>query len=102
MRSRASSSATTSRGCAKTSDIDHISSSLQEAGDGALIEAKAKIRQIKDNVDGIISSAGEKRLIATKALHKAGKMLEESLCARLFATLAAAVGGFIFGASWRR
>ena len=80
---------------------------LLAAGDDALAEAKAQIRRIKDNVDGIISSASEKGLHATKAVRKitdnVGMAVEESLRARPFATLAVAIGvGFIFGVAWRR
>jgi len=86
---------------------DQVSDSLQEAGGDALTEARAQIRRIKDNVDGIISSVGEKGLDATKAVREVtdnvGIALEESLRARPFATLAVAIGiGFIFGAAWRR
>ena len=68
---------------------------------------RRKIRRIKDNVDGIISSAGEKGLDATKAMREVtdnvGMAVEESLRARPFATLAVAIGvGFIFGIAWRR
>ena len=86
---------------------DQVSDSLQEAGDDALTEAKAQIRRIKDNVDGIISSAGEKGADATRAVREVtvnvGSAVEESLRARPFATLAVAIGvGFIFGMAWRR
>ena len=86
---------------------DQVSNSLQEAGDDALTEAKVQIRRIKDNVDGIISSASEKGLDATKAMREVtdnvGMAVEESLRARPFATLAVAIGvGFIFGIAWRR
>ena len=86
---------------------DQVTDSLQEAGDDALTEAKAQIRRIKDNVDGIISSAGEKGADATRAVREVtgnvGSAVEESLRARPFATLAVAIGvGFIFGMAWRR
>lgn len=86
---------------------DQVSNSLQEAGDDALTEAKAQIRRIKDNVDGIISTASEKGLDATKAMREVtdnvGMAVEGSLRARPFATLAVAIGvGFIFGIAWRR
>jgi len=86
---------------------DQVGDSLQEAGDEALTEAKAQIRRIKDNVDGIISSAGEKGADATRAVREVtdnvGSAVEESLRARPFATLAVAIGvGFIFGMAWRR
>jgi ElaB/YqjD/DUF883 family membrane-anchored ribosome-binding protein len=86
---------------------DQVGSSLQEAGDDALTEAKAQIRRIKDNVDGIISSASGKGLDATKAVRQVtdnvGMAVEDSLRARPFATLAVAIGvGFIFGIAWRR
>jgi ElaB/YqjD/DUF883 family membrane-anchored ribosome-binding protein len=86
---------------------DQVSDSLQEAGDDALTEAKAQIRRIKDNVDGLLSSAGEKGADATRAVREVtdnvGVAIEESLRARPFATLAVAIGiGFIFGIAWRR
>jgi ElaB/YqjD/DUF883 family membrane-anchored ribosome-binding protein len=86
---------------------DQVSNSLQEAGDDALTEAKVQIGRIRENVDGLISSASEKGLNATKAVREAtndvGTALEESLGARPFATLAVAIGiGFIVGFAWRR
>jgi ElaB/YqjD/DUF883 family membrane-anchored ribosome-binding protein len=86
---------------------EQVSDSVQEAGDDALTEAKAQIRRIKDSVDGIISSAGEKGADASRAVREVtdnvGSAVEESLHARPFATLAVAIGiGFIFGIAWRR
>jgi ElaB/YqjD/DUF883 family membrane-anchored ribosome-binding protein len=86
---------------------DQVGNSLQEAGDDAFTEAKAQIRRIKDNVDGIVSSASAKGLYTTKAVRDVtdhvGEAVEESLHTRPFATLAVAIGiGFIFGVAWRR
>jgi ElaB/YqjD/DUF883 family membrane-anchored ribosome-binding protein len=86
---------------------DQVGNSLSESGDDALGEAKAQLRRIKDNVDAIISGAGEKGREAREAVLDVTEnftdALEESLQARPLTTLALAIGvGFVFGATWRR
>ena len=70
-------------------------------------EAKAQLRRIKENVDAIISGAGEKGREAREAVLDVTEnftdALEDSLQARPLTTLALAIGvGFVFGATWRR
>ena len=86
---------------------DQVGDSLSESGDDALGEAKAQLRRIKDNVDAIISGAGEKGREAREAVLDVTEnftdALEDSLQARPLTTLALAIGvGFVFGATWRR
>jgi ElaB/YqjD/DUF883 family membrane-anchored ribosome-binding protein len=86
---------------------DQVGNSLSESGDEAVGEAKAQLRRIKDNVDAIISGAGEKGREAREAVLDVTEnftdAIEESLQARPLTTLALAIGvGFVFGATWRR
>jgi ElaB/YqjD/DUF883 family membrane-anchored ribosome-binding protein len=86
---------------------DQVGNSLSEGGDDALGEAKAQLRRIKDNVDAIISGAGEKGREAREAVLDVTEnftdAIEESLQSRPLTTLALAIGvGFLFGATWRR
>jgi len=86
---------------------DQVGTSLGESGEDALGEAKAQLRRIKDNVDAIISEAGEKGREAREAVRDVTEnfsdALEESLQSRPLTTLALAIGvGFVFGAAWRR
>jgi ElaB/YqjD/DUF883 family membrane-anchored ribosome-binding protein len=86
---------------------DQVGNSLSDSGDDALGEAKAQLRRIKDNVDAIISGAGEKGREAREAVLDVTEnftdAIEESLQARPLTTLALAIGvGFVFGATWRR
>jgi ElaB/YqjD/DUF883 family membrane-anchored ribosome-binding protein len=86
---------------------DQVGNSLSDSGDDALGEAKAQLRRIKDNVDAIISGAGEKGREAREAVIDVTEnftdAIEESLQARPLTTLALAIGvGFVFGATWRR
>jgi ElaB/YqjD/DUF883 family membrane-anchored ribosome-binding protein len=92
-------------------DLSHLTeqvgTSLGGSGEDALTEAKAQLRRIKDNVDGIIAGAGEKGREAREAVMDVTEnftdALEESLQSRPLTTLALAIGvGFIFGATWRR
>ena len=86
---------------------DQVGNSLSEGGDGAIGEAKAQLRRIKDNVDAIIEGAGDKGREAKEAVRDVTEnfteAIEESLQARPLTTLALAIGvGFVFGAAWRR
>jgi ElaB/YqjD/DUF883 family membrane-anchored ribosome-binding protein len=86
---------------------DQVGENLSEGGNDALGEAKAQLRRIKDNVDAIISGAGEKAGEAREAVLDVTEnftdALEDSLRARPLTTLALAIGvGFVFGATWRR
>jgi ElaB/YqjD/DUF883 family membrane-anchored ribosome-binding protein len=86
---------------------DQVGNSLGESGDEAIGEAKAQLRRIKENVDAIISGAGEKGREAREAVIDVTEnftdAIEESLQARPLTTLALAIGvGFVFGATWRR
>lgn len=86
---------------------EQVGGAVSEAGDDALGEAKAQIRRIKENIDGIISGAGAKGREATDAVRDVtgnfAEAIEESLRIRPLTTLALALGlGFIFGTTWRR
>jgi len=86
---------------------DQVGDSVAETSDTALNEAKAQLRRIKDNVDAMISGAGEKGREASEAVRDVtdnfAEAVEESLRSRPLTTLAMAVGiGFVFGAVWRR
>jgi ElaB/YqjD/DUF883 family membrane-anchored ribosome-binding protein len=92
-------------------DISHLAeqvgNAVSEGGDDALGEAKAQLRRIRENVDAIISGAGEKGREAREAVMDVTEnftdALEESLQSRPLTTLALAIGvGFAFGATWRR
>ena len=92
-------------------DISHLAeqvgNSISDSGDDALGEAKAQLRKIKDNVDSIISGAGEKGREAREAVLDVTEnftdAIEESLQSRPLTTLALAIGvGFLFSATWRR
>jgi ElaB/YqjD/DUF883 family membrane-anchored ribosome-binding protein len=86
---------------------DQVSNSVAETGDGALGEAKAQLRRIKDNMDAIISGAGDKGREAGEAVREVADnftdAIEESLQTRPLTTLAMAIGvGLVVGATWRR
>ncbi|HEV3185876.1 MAG TPA: DUF883 domain-containing protein [Xanthobacteraceae bacterium] len=86
---------------------DQVGDNLTEGGSDAVGEAKAQLRRIKDNVDALISGAGEKGREAREAVLDVTEnftdALEDSLQARPLTTLALAIGvGFVFGATWRR
>jgi ElaB/YqjD/DUF883 family membrane-anchored ribosome-binding protein len=92
-------------------DISHLAeqvgNSVSKSGDDALGEAKAQLRRIRENVDAIMSGAGEKGREAREAVMDVTEnftdALEESLQSRPLTTLALAIGiGFAFGAIWRR
>jgi len=86
---------------------DQVGSAVSHTSDDAMVEAKAQLRRIKDNIDGIISGAGEKSREAGEAMRDVtenfAEAVDESLRVRPLTTLALAVGlGFVFGAAWRR
>jgi ElaB/YqjD/DUF883 family membrane-anchored ribosome-binding protein len=86
---------------------DQVGNSVAETGDDALGEAKAQLRRIKDNMDAIISGAGEKGREAGEAVRDVADnftdAIEESLHTRPLTTLAMAIGvGIVVGATWRR
>lgn len=86
---------------------DQVGSSAAETGDDMLGEAKAQLRRIKDNMDAIISGAGDKGREAGEAVREVADnftdAIEESLHTRPLTTLAMAIGvGIVVGATWRR
>ena len=84
-----------------------VASLLSVTGSQALREAKAQMSRAKQNLDGVLSGAGEKGREALGTVREstdtALEALEDAVRQRPFATLAIALGlGFLFGASWRR
>lgn len=84
-----------------------VTNLLSVSGSQALREAKAQMSRAKQNLDEILSGAGEKSREALGAVREnadtALEALEDAVRQRPFATLAIALGlGFLFGASWRR
>lgn len=81
-----------------------ISELVSAGGSDAVGEVKARLNRMRDNLEDVISGAGERSFDAVRdTTDTMLEALETSVRTRPIATLGVALGlGFLFGATWRR
>ena len=86
---------------------EQFGEALSTTSQEALGDMKVQVRRIKENVDSIVSSAGDRGREAKDAVREAAESsvdtLEDSLRSRPLTTLGMAIAlGFVLGTIWRR
>jgi ElaB/YqjD/DUF883 family membrane-anchored ribosome-binding protein len=83
---------------------EQLAGLFSATGDEALGQVKDRVRQMRQNLDGVMTDASERgREAVSEVSENLSEAIESSLRDHPITTVALAVGlGFLFGTTWRR